>query len=242
MRLDKVLAERYPNLSRSKIQQLIVGGGVTIDGTVVTRAGCDVPGHAHIELDRSILRYVSRAGLKLEHALKTFTVSVSGAICLDAGLSTGGFTDCLLHHGAVKVYGVDVGTAQVAPVIAHDLRVTVMEKTDIRTLDMLPESIDVITLDLSFISLTLVAKAVAGMLVPGGRAITLIKPQFEVGLEAARAARGVIHDPALQQQAVDTVVRAFNVAGFVHHGTTPSPILGGSGNKEFLAYFTKGSS
>lgn len=239
LRLDLFLRARYPDLSRSKIQELIAAGAVTIDGKVVTQLSFRVIETDQVELDLSSLKYVSRAGLKLEHALKTFNISVKDKICLDAGLSTGGFTDCLLQHGAARVYGVDVGTAQVNPKIANDPRVIVIENTDIRKVPTLPDTIDMITLDLSFISLTKIITHVAQLLQPGKILITLIKPQFEVGLEIASKYKGVITDSEIQKNTVDSVTAAIAAAGFELKGVTESPILGGSGNKEFLAYFVK---
>lgn len=237
-RLDKLIAERYPALSRSKIQELITQGAVTVNGAIISRSNYLVDDTVTIELDLTSLKYVSRAGLKLEHALQEFNISVKDKVCLDAGLSTGGFADCLLQHGARKVYGVDVGTAQIDARIAHDPRLIVMENTDIR-LVQLPEQVDIVTLDLSFISLTKVIEPVAKLIKPSGILITLIKPQFEVGLEAARAASGVIKDPKLQQEAINNVIQAVKTVGFEYKSITESPILGGSGNKEFLAYFVK---
>ena len=266
-RLDKIVGQRYPALSRSKIQELITQGAVTVNGTIITRSNFLVLDSAIIELDTTFLKYVSRAGLKLEYALQYFNISVKDLICLDAGLSTGGFTDCLLQHGAHKVYGVDVGTAQVDQKIAQDPRVVIMENTDIRNIippiggnsphpltlsevdvsgealaktegsKRLPELVDIITLDLSFISITKVIEHVADLIKPGGILITLIKPQFEVGREAAQAASGVIKDSDLQQVTVQSVIKSIASAGFDYKNLTESPILGGSGNKEFLAYW-----
>ncbi len=235
-RLDKLIAERNPALSRSKIQALVTQGAVMVNGTVITRSSYLVDFSAYIELDVSVLKFVSRAGLKLEHALGQFKITAADKICLDAGLSTGGFTDCLLQHGARKVYGVDVGTAQVDQKIANDPRVIVLENTDIRSV-VLPELVDIITLDLSFISITKVVEHVAKLLKPGGTLIALIKPQFEVGFEEARSSVGVIKDKKLQQATITNVIKVISAAGFEYKNMTESPILGGSGNKEFLAYF-----
>ncbi|MBY0109519.1 MAG: TlyA family RNA methyltransferase [Candidatus Babeliaceae bacterium] len=238
IRLDKLIAERNPMLSRSKIQELIIHGAVTVNGTVITSSSYFTDITALIELDVSLLRYVSRAGLKLDHALRLFKISVANRVCLDAGLSTGGFTDCLLQHGARKVYGVDIGTAQVNQKIANDSRVIVLENTDIRSV-LLHELMDIITLDLSFISIIKVLEYVAKLLKPGGILITLIKPQFEVGFEAARASAGVIKDEKLQKVAVAEVIKTISAAGLEYKNMAESPLLGGSGNKEFLASFEK---
>jgi len=238
-RLDKILQARYPSVSRSKMQELIAHGAVTVDGQVITQASLLIPEDSAIQVDFSALKYVSRAGFKLEHALQAFNVSVKDLVCLDAGLSTGGFTDCLLQHGARKVYGIDVGTAQIHPKIACDPRVIVMENTDIRAVPVLADIIDCMTLDLSFISLTKIIAEAAHLLKSGGTLITLIKPQFEVGLQIAQRYQGVIKDADIQQEAVATVTQAIKNAGFELISVTESPILGGSGNKEFLAYFIK---
>lgn len=237
-RLDKVLQARYPEISRSKIQELIAQGAATVSGTVVTQLSALVDEDVLIELDTSGLKYVSRAGFKLEHALRVFNVSVQDHVCLDAGLSTGGFTDCLLQHGARRVYGIDIGTSQVAEKILKDSRVKVLENTDIRSVK-LPELVDIVTLDLSFISLAKVIKEVAPLLKNGGVLITLIKPQFEVGAEVARAASGIIKKADVQKNAVFNATQAIKQAGFDLKNVTESPILGGSGNKEFLAHFIK---
>ncbi len=239
IRLDKLIQARYPSLSRSKIQELIEQGSVILQGKICTQSSLLAPFDCSIEINLAALKFVARSGLKLEHALKEFNILVKDLVCLDAGLSTGGFTDCLLYYGACKVYGIDVGTAQVHPKISTDIRVVVMENTDIRQVPVLADIIDCMTLDLSFISLTKVMIQAAQLLKPGGILIALIKPQFEVGLEIAQRYQGVIKDSAIQQKAVISVCDAIQTIGFELKGVTESPILGGSGNKEFLAYFVK---
>lgn len=250
-RLDIFVHEKHPELSRAQIQELIARKLVLVNGKAATKPGASVGPDVEITITQ-MPQYVSRAGMKLEHALTFFKIAVQDKICLDAGLSTGGFTDCLLQHGARKVYGIDVGTAQVDPKIAADPRVVVMENTDIRSLRLGTgpltlstvegsggPSIDLITLDLSFISLTHVLPTIGRLLKPQGCLITLIKPQFELGPELAKKHKGVITDPVLHQQAIEPVTTCANSAGFKLQGVTESPILGGSGNKEFLAYFLK---
>ncbi len=238
-RLDLQLKEWHQELSRSQIQELITIGAVTVNGRVITQSSFLVKNDALITVDKRRLTYVSRAGLKLEHALQTFSIVVKDLVCLDAGLSTGGFTDCLLRHGAQKVYGIDVGTAQVDPKIAGDNRVIVMENTDIRRVPVIPDIIDCVTLDLSFISIIKVIYEVARLVKPGGMLIVLIKPQFEVGLEIARRHKGVILDGQIHKAITESVIKNVESAGFECRSLIESLITGGSGNKEFLAYFVK---
>lgn len=238
-RLDVALAEKYPHLTRNQIQSFILQGKATIDGVKNSKAGSQVSEAHEILLDIDEPKYVSRAGFKLEKALEHFNIDVTGLVALDAGLSTGGFTHCLLQHGIARVYGVDVGTAQVHEKIASDGRVTVMEQTNLRHLDKLPELIDLATLDLSFISLLKVMPAVAKLLKPYAQIITLIKPQFEAEREEVQRG-GVIKDDAVHQKVVDKIVEGMKEFGFDSQGVIESPIAGAaSGNKEFLAYFVR---
>lgn len=213
-------------------------GQVRVDGTVVTKPGTQVAEDAVIELAHEEPRYVSRAGFKLERALDYFKIDVHGLTVLDAGLSTGGFTDCLLQHGAAKVYGVDVGYGQVHEKIRHDPRVVVMERTNLRTLAGLPEPVDLVTLDLSFISVLKVIPSVVNMLKPDGRLIVLIKPQFEAGRHDVQRG-GIVKDPAVHERVIKDITAGIQAYGFECHGVIDSPIAGAQGNKEFLAYFTK---
>jgi len=237
-RLDQLVVERYPHLSRAQVQSFIMQGLVLVDGNVMTKVGSLVPSHAEIVLKTEKPRYVSRAGFKLERAVEFFGLDVCDKVVLDAGLSTGGFTDCLLQHGARRVYGIDVGYGLVHESLRSDGRLVVMERTNLRYLDLnaFPETVDMVTLDLSFISVMKVIPVVQQVLKPGGALIVLIKPQFEAGREQVGRG-GIITDPAVHQEVVERLSSDIGASGFKRIGVTESPILGGSGNKEFLAYF-----
>jgi 23S rRNA (cytidine1920-2'-O)/16S rRNA (cytidine1409-2'-O)-methyltransferase len=225
-----------PEVSRVQIVKLIEQGLVRVDGKTLTKPGQQVRDEALVECDFAAPKYVSRAGLKLEHALKTFAIDVSGKIALDAGLSTGGFADCLLQHGALKIYGVDVGTNQAHAKIKADQRVLILEQTNLRYLAGLPEPVDLVTLDLSFISLLKVVPNVLQFLKPGGILMTLIKPQFEVG-PGQVGSGGIVKDVQVREQAVQAVIAGIVATGFLFGGLINSPITGGDGNHEYLAYF-----
>lgn len=239
-RLDLLLQERYPQYSRQQLQSWIMQARVAVAGTVVTKAGQAIPVDADVQLVVQEPKFVGRAGFKLEKALDYFAIDVQGLVALDAGLSTGGFTDCLLQRGVQKVYGVDVGYGQVHEKIRNDPRVVVKERTNLRTLtgQELGESVDLVTLDLSFISLLKVMDAVMSVLKEGGILITLIKPQFEAGKEQVGRG-GIIKDPQVHEQVVHTVTEGIVDRGFECKGVTDSPIAGADGNKEFLACFIK---
>ena len=237
-RLDLLVIELLPAVSRTQIVNLIEQGHVTVNGQIVTKPGISINIDAQINCDFQVPKYVSRAGFKLEQALISFKIDVSNKIILDAGLSTGGFTDCLLQHGAAKIYGVDVGTSQVHLKIKNDARVCVMEQTNLRYLESLPDLVDVITLDLSFISILKVISNVYKLLKPGGELITLIKPQFEVGKELVSSG-GIVKDEQARNHAIQNVITEIQMAGFSFNGLIDSPIKGGDGNSEYLAYFIK---
>src|SRR3990167_7522778 len=237
-RLDLILQERLSKLSRNKISSLIIHGKVTVDGKSVTKPGVLFDSDIPIECEIDEPKFVCRAGFKLEKALQEFNIDVTGMTVLDAGLSTGGFTDCLLQLGATKVYGVDVGYGQVHEKIRADERVIVMERTNLRNLDSLPDTIDLVTLDLSFISVLKVMPAVTPLLKDGGKLVVLIKPQFEA--ERGQVGRGgIIKDSAVHKQVTDKVVAGIKEYGFELQGLIDSPITGMHGNKEFLSYFIK---
>jgi len=234
-RLDKLLVARGLAESREKAQALILAGEVYVEGQRVDKAGTKVPQEARIEVRREVLPYVSRGGLKLEHALKAFGLKVEGLVCADLGASTGGFTDCLLKHGAQKVYAVDVGRGQLHFRLREDPRVVVMEGINARYLkaEDLPEPVDLITIDVSFISLTKILPAAVKLLKPGGLIVALIKPQFEVG--RGRVGKGgVVRDPALHQEVIAKIKDFAQELGLEVLGLTESPLLGPAGNKEFL--------
>ncbi len=238
-RLDIALLERYPNLSRNQIQGFIMQGKVLIDGHPVTKPGTPVADDAEINLTAVTPKYVSRAGFKLEAALDVFGTNIENAIVLDAGISTGGFTDCLLQRGAKRVYGIDVGYGQVHEKIRNDPRVVLYEKTNLRHLASLPEPVDLITLDLSFISLLKVMPALCKLIAPHGKIIALIKPQFEAEREEVSRG-GIVKDPAIHQKVIDKITKGMAEYGFNLKKLIDSPILGGTaGNKEFLGLFER---
>ena len=236
IRLDQYIFSLYPHLTRTFIQSLIMQGKVKVNDVVVTKAGTPVSSDAQIALDLSSEKFVSRAGYKLEKALSHFKCSVTDGVVLDAGLSTGGFTDCLLQAGARTVYGIDVGYGQVHEKIRHDPRVIVMERVNLRNLKGLPELVDMVTLDLSFISVLKVIENITQFLKPQAQLIVLIKPQFEA--ERFQVGRGgIIKDPTVHQAVIQKVIAGIETHGFVCQGYIDSPITGTDGNKEFLAYF-----
>lgn len=237
-RLDLLVNELYPHLSRAYIQTLIKTGSVKVDGIVTAKPGTFITDGMNIEVAMQEPRYVSRAGFKLEAALNHFNIDVKGLSALDAGLSTGGFTDCWLQHGVAHVVGVDVGTAQVHPKIAQDPRVTVLEKTNLRDLRSIGHLVDVVTLDLSFISVLKVMDAIKAVLKVPGDLIILIKPQFEVGKELIGRG-GIVKDSAMHEEIVEHISQAIIAQGFELIGVIPSPIKGADGNQEFLAYFKR---
>lgn len=237
-RLDLLVQEKYPHLSRNQVQSFIMQGHVEVDDQVQTKAGNLVAVDALINLKVVEPKYVSRAGFKLEKALDAFQVDPQGLVVLDAGISTGGFTDCLMQRGVKRVYGIDVGQGQVHQKVSNDSRLILMEKTNLRYLENLPEKVDLATLDLSFISLTKVVRVIYNLLHDTGHLITLIKPQFEA--EKGEVPRGgVITDNNMVIRIVDNVVSSIQANQFTLLGITESPILGTSGNQEFLAYFKK---
>jgi 23S rRNA (cytidine1920-2'-O)/16S rRNA (cytidine1409-2'-O)-methyltransferase len=237
-RLDQILLDRFPKYSRRQIQSWIMQGKAKVEGRVIDKPGIQVAPDALIELDVQEPKYVSRAGFKLEKALDHFHVDVSGLVCLDAGISTGGFTDCLLQRGAKKVYGIDVGYGQVHEKISHDERVVILERTNLRTLTTVGEKVDLITLDLSFISILKVMDAITELLKPDGQLITLIKPQFEAKKEEVERG-GLITNPKVHERIIKEVTSGIESHGFKLIGVIDSPIEGSTGNKEFLAYFKR---
>lgn len=238
-RFDMVVAERYPKYSRQQIQSWIMQGKILVDGVVLTKPGVLVHEDVPLVMNVQEPKYVGRAGFKLEKALDHFGINVEGLVVLDAGLSTGGFTDCLLQRGAKKIYGIDVGYGQVHEKIAQDDRVVVKERTNLRELYDLGELVDMVTLDLSFISVLKVMDAVCALLKQKGKLVILIKPQFEA--ERKDIGRGgIVKDPSVHQAAIKKIVNGVVDYGFTFKGVTESPIEGAQGNKEFLAYFVRG--
>ena len=236
-RLDALILELYPHLTRNQVQSFILQGKVKVNDAVCTKPGTPVSLDAVIGMEADQPKYASRAGFKLEAALEHFKVDVTDLVALDAGISTGGFTDCLLQHGAKRVYGVDVGYGQVHEKIRTDSRLILMEKTNLRHLAPLPELVDLITLDLSFISILKVMPALVNIIKPTGKIITLIKPQFEAEREDIQRG-GVVKSAAVHERVIEKIKIGMQEFGFNMIGVIESPIVGAtSGNKEFLALF-----
>jgi 23S rRNA (cytidine1920-2'-O)/16S rRNA (cytidine1409-2'-O)-methyltransferase len=232
IRLDQLLTERGLARSRADAQALIHAGEVELDGNRRLKPGQMVATDAPVTVLEKP-RWASRAGAKLEAALDGFEIDVTGLAALDAGASTGGFTDVLLDRGARIVYAVDVGRAQLIDRLRRDPRVVSMERTNLRELRSLPEPIQLATLDLSFISLTLVLPAVRDLLAPAGRVVALVKPQFEAGREDVPRG-GVVREPETWRRVLDTVAERAAGIGLHPWHVIRSPIAGGDGNVEFL--------
>lgn len=244
-RLDQALVDRGMCESRAKAQRAIMAGQVRVNGHPAQKASDSVRDGDQVELLAGD-KFVSRGGHKLEHALVHFGVAVTGVVALDLGSSTGGFTDCLLQHGAARVFAVDVGTNQLAWKLRNDSRVVVMEQTNARHLH--PGSFgpnwqpfDLIVADCSFISLRKILPPAAPLLRAGGRLVALVKPQFEAGKEEADRGEGVITDPAVHARVLAELEGfvAGEPLGLVWRGVTESPLLGPAGNREFLALLEK---
>jgi 23S rRNA (cytidine1920-2'-O)/16S rRNA (cytidine1409-2'-O)-methyltransferase len=256
IRLDLLLVERGLAESRTKAQALIMAGQVRVDGQVEIKPSAQVAPAAYLELEKGP-RFVSRGGEKLEAALAAFQVEVTGRICADVGASTGGFTDCLLQHGAAKVYAIDVGKGLLHWKLRTDPRLVVMEETNARHVESLPEPVSLVTVDASFISLKILLPVVKGWLssppspLPlagegtGGRGvggegeiIALIKPQFEAGRKETARNKGVIRDPLVHRAVLMDVLTFAQGQGFSVRGLMRSPLLGPKGNVEFLAWLS----
>lgn len=236
-RLDLLLLEKALVSTRTKAQELISAGKVVVDGAVQTKAGEKLDHSAVIELLEQEHPYVSRGGLKMEAALRAFPFRVDGKTVMDVGVSTGGFAQCLLIHGARAIIGIDVGRGQLAPALRQDPRVTLLEQQDIRTLKPgeIPELVDRFTADVSFISLRLVLPAIKKFLMASGEAIILVKPQFELS-PGEVGSGGIVRDRELHQKALQNVQDAAKKCGYRVMGVVPSPVLGGDGNQEFLMH------
>jgi 23S rRNA (cytidine1920-2'-O)/16S rRNA (cytidine1409-2'-O)-methyltransferase len=234
IRLDVLIHEKGLAESRSLAQRLVMAGQVRVEGQVALKPSLMVEPAARIEVDQGPA-YVSRGGEKLAAALQAFPVKVRGKICADVGASTGGFTDCLLQNGAARVYAIDVGEGILHWKLRQDPRVVVMEKTNARQVARLPEPVDLVTIDASFISLKILLPVVKGWLNCPGEVIALIKPQFEAGRAEAAHGDGVIRDPAIHQRVVEEILAFAQGIGFTVQGCIPSPLLGPKGNVEFLA-------
>lgn len=235
-RLDLVLVERGLAPSRQRARALIMAGKILVDNQPVDKPGNLIPRGATILVKGQDLPYVSRGGLKLEAALRSMALDVTDLVCLDIGASTGGFTDCLLQHGAKFVYAVDVGYGQMAWSLRQDKRVACIERSNIRNMpaDKIPEPIDLVTIDVSFISLKLVVPQALKFLKPKGFVLGLIKPQFEVG-KGKVGKGGVVRDPELVAGVIQDLVLFFQDELELMVGpVVPSPILGPKGNQEYI--------
>jgi 23S rRNA (cytidine1920-2'-O)/16S rRNA (cytidine1409-2'-O)-methyltransferase len=237
-RLDLLLVEQGLADSRTRAQRLIMAGQVTVGERVVDKPGTRVAVDEPVKVKEG-LPYASRGGLKLEAALDAFGLEVTGWAVADVGASTGGFTDCLLQRGAAKVYAVDVGYGQLAWNLRQDPRVMVMDRTNARYLERLPEPVDLATIDVSFISLRLIVPAVTGWLRDGGQIVALIKPQFEAG-RAQVGKGGVVRDPAVHRAVLEEITAWAEAQGLGLRGLIRSPITGPAGNVEFLAHWVPG--
>lgn len=243
-RIDKLLVDLGLADSRTKAQAMIMAGSVLVDEKRVEKPSESFPADAHIRIkgDGPESRYVGRGGLKLEAALREFGIQPEGFVCVDVGSSTGGFTDCLLQHGAARVYAVDVGTNQLVWSLRNDPRVVVMENTNARELnpEQFDEKFDLAVMDVSFISVTKLLPVLIPLLKDNGRIITLIKPQFEVG-KGEVGKGGIVREPEKHERVVAEINRFAEGLGLRVGGGIDSPILGAAGNKEFLALYDKGA-
>lgn len=239
-RLDVMMVNRGLAESREKAKAIIMSGIVYVDNIKEDKAGSTFDEKAQIEVRGNTLKYVSRGGLKLEKAMDCFGVSLAGKVAMDVGSSTGGFTDCMLQNGAVKVYSVDVGHGQLAWKLRNDERVVCMEKTNIRyvTPDDIEDRIEFASIDVSFISLTKVLPPVKELLTDDGEIVCLIKPQFEAGREKV-GKKGVVRDQKVHVEVVEMIVDFARQIGFKTLGLSYSPIKGPEGNIEYLLYITK---
>jgi 23S rRNA (cytidine1920-2'-O)/16S rRNA (cytidine1409-2'-O)-methyltransferase len=241
-RLDAELVRRGLASGRDAARRLIDDGVVLVNGSPATKPASQVHPADAIMLAADPDRYVGRGGTKLEAAIEAFAIDVTGRRCIDVGASTGGFTDCLLQHGAAAVIAVDVGTAQLHERLRSDERVTSLEQCDVRHFDPGPWGgpAPLVVCDVSFISLRTVFGALSALVADAGDLVTLVKPQFEVGKAAVSRGRGVITDSVLWREALDGVVAEAARNGFGVHGAIRSPVTGGSGNVEFLVRFRRG--
>jgi 23S rRNA (cytidine1920-2'-O)/16S rRNA (cytidine1409-2'-O)-methyltransferase len=240
-RLDKILVERGLVPSRERAQALILGGKVLVNDQKIEKSGAQIEDGSTIRLLGEDIKYVSRGGLKLERALQHWQIDVNGKICLDVGASTGGFTDCLLQHGAARVIAVDTGYGQFDFKLRQDPRVRLLEKTNARylTREVLREDVEFIAMDVSFISAALILPVViSSAFAPnsnGGRIVVLVKPQFEAGREHVGKG-GIVRDEKAQLESLERVRNTLVQLGATQNDSIGSPILGAEGNREFLLY------
>ena len=239
-RLDVLLTERGMQESRQKAQATIMAGIVFVNGQRVDKPGTQVPNDAEIEVRGHVMPYVSRGGLKLEKAMKSFPLTLQDKICADIGASTGGFTDCMLQNGAKKVYAVDVGYGQLDWKLRNDERVVCLERTNARyiTHEEIPDTLDFASIDVSFISLKLIFPALYQLLSDTGEIACLIKPQFEAGKEKV-GKKGVVRDPKVHLEVLENFLNHAKENHFTVVDVTYSPIRGPEGNIEYLGYLRK---
>ena len=243
LRLDKLLVDRRLAASRERAQALILAGKVLVDEQKLDKAGAQVADDVAIRLLGEDLKYVSRGGLKLERAIEHWHIDVTGKVCLDVGASTGGFTDCLLQHGAARVIAIDTGYGQMDFKLRQDPRVRLVEKVNARyvTSEVIGEMVDLIVIDVAFVSVTLVLPAVVSAAFPPGEersgryVVVLVKPQFEAGREFIGKG-GIVRDEAVQLEAVEKIKKALLDLGCARTNVIDSPILGAEGNREFLLW------
>ena len=242
-RLDVILVNKGYAQSREKAKAIIMSGKVFVKGQREDKAGTTFEEEGiDLLVKENPLKYVSRGGLKLEKAMKEFPIDLKGTVCMDIGASTGGFTDCMLQNGAVKVYSIDVGHGQLAWKLRNDERVVCMEKTNFRyvTDEQIPEKIDFASADVSFISLDKILPAAYPLMKEGGQMVCLIKPQFEAGREKV-GKKGVVRDKKVHEEVIEKIINLADTTGFAPTGLTYSPIKGPEGNIEYLIWIKKGA-
>ena len=239
-RLDVLLTQQGMAESRQKAQAIIMSGVVFVNGQRADKPGMAIANDASIEVRGHVMPYVSRGGWKLEKAMKTFPITLEGKVCADIGASTGGFTDCMLQNGAKKVYAVDVGYGQLDWRLRNDPRVVCMERTNARylTREQIPDELEFASIDVSFISLSLIFPALYQLLSKHGEIACLIKPQFEAGREKV-AKKGVVRDKAVHLEVLEHFLEHARANNFTVLGITYSPIRGPEGNIEYLGYLKK---
>jgi len=240
MRLDTLVVERGLAETRSRARALVLAGKVRVNNIIASKAGFEISVDSHVSLVKRDHPYVGRGGIKIAHALNVFDIVTDGCTALDIGASTGGFTDALLQHGVTRVAALDVGHGQLAWKLRQDARVVVLEGINARLLEptMLPadfQIVDLITIDVSFISLKLIFPRLPLLLRSNGHVVALVKPQFEAGRSEV-GKKGVVTNPNVHRKVVDVVSAAANAVGLKPIGVTPSPITGAEGNKEFLLH------
>jgi 23S rRNA (cytidine1920-2'-O)/16S rRNA (cytidine1409-2'-O)-methyltransferase len=239
-RIDIQLVKRKIAKSRQTAKEYILNGDIYLNGKVVKKPSLLINEADEIIFKGEKIKYVSRGGLKLESALKKFNINCNDMICMDIGASTGGFTDCLIQNGAKKVYAIDVGTSQLDKSLKDNAAIISMENTDIRkiTSNIIPDKIDLITIDVSFISITKILDNAINFIEENGMIVALIKPQFEVGIKNI-AKKGIVKDIKVHQKLLMDMANYFNLVGLSVYDIIKSPIKGGSGNVEYLVYLKK---